>query len=195
MISNSGRLYSYIFKKLMGVRPREYMAANIFPELGINDNKIGWRKNSDGVHTNGWGMIMSAYDMAKLGQLYLQNGLSAPDTHLISSDWVNLSAKTFHVVGHGQRMGFPYWTIMNEADIGEIYCTGGTFSNILNPATDFAMQYICFEPEQERVYVEQTDGGGLEALPKFVAFERTTSYENKKSKKKIKKTKSSKKSK
>merc|ERR1712232_669247 len=74
----SDNKYSFLFEHLMESGPREYMASNVFLALGIDNSEISWRRNSDGKDVSTFGTYLSAYDMAKFGQLYLQKGMSAP---------------------------------------------------------------------------------------------------------------------
>ena len=85
---SSYNLLSYFIKERTGMSPREYAAKNIFPLLGMEDSEIEWWKNEDGMEYSFHGMAMNAYQMAKFGQLFLQNGLVAPDVPLIRADWV-----------------------------------------------------------------------------------------------------------
>jgi len=178
-------LYSYIFLQLTGQGMREYMTSNVFPALGIRNDAIAWLKNSDGVDATN-GMKLSAYDMAKFGQLYLQKGMSAPNASLISADWIEKSLTGFVPRELGVNYGF-HWDVYDHND-DKVYCA----------AQGFGGQMICFYPELERVFVRQTQTPTLTEYlsPKddFFVFERTTVFKesrkpNKALKKKSKKSK------
>jgi len=144
--------------QLTGQGMRDYMASNVFPALGIDNNLIGWAQNSDGVETANTAMFLSAYDMAKYGQLYLQNGMSTQDDSLVSTDWIEESFKPFVEVtpsGFGiDDIGsddivlgyYGHMWYIREYDGSNVYCASGTMTQI-----------ICVHPETERVFVRKSD--------------------------------------
>lgn len=170
-------LYSYIFLELTGQGMREYMTLNVFPALGIDNDAIAWLKNSDGVDATN-GMKLSAYDMAKFGQLYLQKGMSAPNASLISADWIEKSLTDVVPTGFlGYNYGY-HWDVYDHND-DKVYCAHPGLGG----------QWICFYPELERVLVRQINGSSAYSLKDdFFVFERTTVFkESRKPKKALKK--------
>ena len=71
-----------------GISLAEYLGRRLFTPMGITD--FYWEKSPDGIEKGGWGLYMSIYDYAKLGQLYLNggvwNGIS-----LVPAEWVKKS--------------------------------------------------------------------------------------------------------
>lgn len=71
-----------------GISLSEYLGRRLFTPMGITD--FYWEKSPDGIEKGGWGLYMSVYDYAKLGQLYLDggvwNGIS-----LVPEEWVKKS--------------------------------------------------------------------------------------------------------
>jgi len=84
------QILSYVIREVSGMSPRENLAA-ILPALGTDDSAIDWMVNADGIEYAFHGLMLTAEQMAKVGQLYLQDGLSAPNKTLISSEWVEAS--------------------------------------------------------------------------------------------------------
>jgi len=155
-------------------------ASNVFPALGIRNDYIEWLKNSDGVDATS-GMKLSAFNMAKFGQLYLQKGMSAPDVSLISADWIEKSLTDVVPAGFvGENLGF-HWTAYDHND-DKVYCStqglGGT-------------TICCFYPKLKRVFVRQAinQTPAYNAKDDFFVFDRTTVFKNKALKKKLKKSK------
>lgn len=74
----------------------------------------GWVADPKGVNTAGWGLAMTAVDMAKIGQLYLQDG-NWRGRQIVSSSWVERSIKE-----HSRweemnlRYGYLWWLIDNR---------------------------------------------------------------------------------
>lgn len=124
------------------------------------------------------GLLLTAPQMAKFGQLYLQNGLAATDLQLVARDWTEQST-TEKIQGQvldpfnpGQVIlkagyGYLFW-IYNDTSLGNYYCAIGAYG-----------QDICVHPELQRVSVQQRDGdadpfGNL--VTTAVAFDETISF-------------------
>eukprot|EP00804_Cyclotella_cryptica_P018443 CCRYP_004284-RB/>CCRYP_004284-RB protein AED:0.05 eAED:0.05 QI:210/1/1/1/0.75/0.77/9/473/767 len=179
-------LYSYIITARTGMSPRELMASTVFPALGINNDEIGWRTNSDGMDVVTWGMYLNAHQMAKFGQLILQNGLSALDREIISPGYItDCTSKQVEIDGDGYYgvwwYGFWWYTYSGQTvgnkEVGDYFCAIGAQS-----------QYICVHPELERVLVRQSDcewwGCDGDVDPEridVVLFEASTSFGNEES--------------
>ena len=69
----------------------------------------GWVADSKGIHAGGWGLTLSAKDMLKLGQLYLNDGYFNGQP-IVSSDWVKQSTtehSRWDKIGKG--FGYLWW--------------------------------------------------------------------------------------
>ena len=64
----------------------------------------GWVAGPTGVHTAGWGLNVSAVDMAKIGQFMLNGGVWN-GTHIVSEEWVKAST-TEH--SRWKKLDLPY---------------------------------------------------------------------------------------
>jgi CubicO group peptidase (beta-lactamase class C family) len=93
----------------------------LFRPLGVTPGE-GWIKDVDGYYIASGDIIFSARDMAKFGQLYLDEGKYSGQ-QIISAEWVRDSLQTYSVnefevtsVGKFKNMGYGYmwWS----ADIG-----------------------------------------------------------------------------
>jgi len=68
-------LLSGAFSKVKPEGMHKYLRKNLFDPMGFGEshwNVDFWNVN---IPLGGWGLYLSAYDMARLGQLYLQNGV------------------------------------------------------------------------------------------------------------------------
>lgn len=72
----------------IGLTLSEYLGRKLFTPMGITD--FYWEKSPDGIEKGGWGLYMSIYDYAKLGQLYL-NGGTWNGVSLVPEEWVKKS--------------------------------------------------------------------------------------------------------
>lgn len=86
----------------------------------------GWAVDPKGVNTAGWGLCLTPRDMAKIGQLYLNNGIYE-DRRILSSKWIWDSTK------EKSRWGeLPYGYLWWIADYDGYHCyaaigDGGNF--------------------------------------------------------------------
>lgn len=80
---------------------------DIFPRMGISRFDFHWwRIFSGGLEGSAYGFRTNPRTMAKLGQLYLQDGLSAPRELLIPQDWVRMS--TTNQLARDDRSHVPW---------------------------------------------------------------------------------------
>ena len=66
-------MLSAIVQKLTGEKINDYLTPRLYEPLGIEG--VRWEENAEGVNVGGWGMYLKTEDMAKFGQLFLQNGV------------------------------------------------------------------------------------------------------------------------
>jgi hypothetical protein len=81
-------LVSAIIQQATGMSAAEYAQPNLFEPLGMTN--ITWWADPQGVSEGCDGVAWSAYDLAKLGYLYLHDG-EWDGQQVISSDWVEAS--------------------------------------------------------------------------------------------------------
>ncbi len=84
-------------------------------EFNKATNISGWVADSDGVNTGGWGLTLSALDMAKIGQLCLDGG-KWNGKQIVSNDWINESTKEH---SRWKKMNLPYgylWWIIDDKE-------------------------------------------------------------------------------
>ena len=97
-----------------GLTPRE-LARPIFAQMGIAESDYDWR-TFEGVEGTAFGLQTNPRVLAKLGQLYLQSGVSAPGTQLIPQEWVESSTtdqldhdeENFFGLLYGDTTGYGY---------------------------------------------------------------------------------------
>ena len=159
-------ILSYVIKERTGMSSSEYAARYVWPSLGIDDSETGWWKNQDGMDYAFHGAQLTAAQMAKFGQLYLQEGLAGPGNALISSEWVsnssypqvNATVEAPDAPTWYPNYGYLFWVLsgmnLGISNVGDFYCALG-----------LGGQDICVSPELQRVSVQQRDvdeeDGGL----------------------------------
>lgn len=91
-----------------GISLSEYLSRRLFHPMGIGN--FYWEKCPKGIEKGGWGLYMSVYDYAKLGQLWLQHGLwngiqLLPEAWVSTASSMQISHKDFCREGYG----FQVW--------------------------------------------------------------------------------------
>lgn len=141
-------LLSAILKSRTGVHADVYAARHLFPALGIE--KWYWHRNFDGHTHTGGGLSLTARDMAKLGQLYLNKGKWA-GVQVLPESWVEESLRMqVDLTPPGQPpAGYGYlWWILAPDPRGAgkelVYAARGRFG-----------QFIFIVPEHDMVVAIQ----------------------------------------
>ena len=89
--------------------PLEFGNSYLFPQLGIENPN--WDAGYQNINDGSSSLYLNLRDMVKLGQLYLQDGLSGSD-QIISSDWVERATNV--QTGSGWNYGYLWWLQDNE---------------------------------------------------------------------------------
>jgi hypothetical protein len=89
----STNILSYIIKEKTGLSPRQFGAKYVFPLLGIDNTKLKWDQNNDGIETSYSQLKVTTIMMCKVAQLHLQEGHPSPEVKvpLLSKEYINQS--------------------------------------------------------------------------------------------------------
>lgn len=112
-----------IIKRSVGIEADKYAEENLFKALGISQYKWSRRKNN--ILATGGGLALRARDMAKIGQMYLNNG-KWNDQQVIPENWIKAS-KQPHVSTHAGGYGYQWWIRrfkVNDQKIKAFYADG-----------------------------------------------------------------------
>ena len=101
---------SAIVTKRTGETLTEYLTPRLFGPLGIT--KYYWETCPKGITKGGWGLLLCAEDMAKLGQLYLQRG-KWNGQQLVSEYWIEISTAR-HLKTQNDTYGYGYQLWMEQ---------------------------------------------------------------------------------
>lgn len=84
----TNHIMSRIIQRRSGQTPRQFVVSQgLFSNIGISENDYGWTQFG-GVEGSAYGLMSNPRILAKLGQLYLQNGMASSTNQLIPSSWV-----------------------------------------------------------------------------------------------------------
>ena len=117
--------------------PLEFGNSYLFPQLGIDNPN--WDDGYQNINDGSTSLYLNLRDMVKLGQLYLQDGLSGSE-QIISSEWVE---RATNVQTGTENYGYLWWLQDNE---------GTSYS-----ARGLGGQVIAVYPEYELVIGAQSD--------------------------------------
>lgn len=127
-------LLSGILVRATGQSVFDFASENLFSPLGItverslkfhnkeeqmefNKSKTisGWAADTAGVNTGGWGLTLSPMDMAKIGRLYLDDGVWN-GKQIVSAEWLKEST-TVHSQWKKENLNYGYlWWITDEKE-------------------------------------------------------------------------------
>jgi CubicO group peptidase (beta-lactamase class C family) len=117
--SGATELLAYIFKKETGQDIEAYAEAHLFKPLGIQHR---WKRTYIGVVDTEGGLYLTGSDLAKIGYLYLHDGVW-DGQRLISEDWVHKSLTPATDTGwQGLKYGFKWWLYPRKS--GELVWMG-----------------------------------------------------------------------
>lgn len=89
-------------------------------------NVRGWVADPQGVNTAGWGLNLTPMDMAKIGQLCLDEGMWK-DKQIISAEWIDESTKEHSRWG---KLSYGYlWWVIDDKE--KIYAAMGDGGNVI----------------------------------------------------------------
>ena len=105
-------LLSAILQQQTGINALLFAEKYLFGPLGISD--VSWPSNTQGITIGYGGLHMRPQDMAKIGYLFLNNGLWE-DKQIISSKWIKDSAHKYVSTAESFGYGYQWWiTESNE---------------------------------------------------------------------------------
>ncbi|MFC1530357.1 serine hydrolase domain-containing protein [Gemmatimonadota bacterium] len=109
---NSGLpiLLGAILRNRTGLNAEQFAVQYLFTPLGID--ACDWSLMPDGAPHTGGGLALRPRDMARIGQLYLQDGLWN-SARIVSEEWVEESTRTH---SDEARYGYLWWLDTHDID-------------------------------------------------------------------------------
>lgn len=113
-VYNSGatELLSHLIKKGTGQQAHEYAAEHLFRPLGITDTY--WKTTPTGLADTEGGLYLTARDLAKIGYLYLHDGVW-DGTRILPEGWVQASTApkvdTRPGFPRSRKYGYQWWVL------------------------------------------------------------------------------------
>lgn len=104
--SGSSHMLAAIIQKSSGKNLYDFARESFFGPLGISDPR--WERDPEGLPIGGWGLRLSPRDMAKLGYLYLHEGLWE-GKQVVPAAWVRESTRPHIKADGGWAYGYQWW--------------------------------------------------------------------------------------
>ena len=144
-------ILSGILFRATGMKTVDFANEFLFAPIGIKEHKTFFVKNAEehkafiisktpkenvwltdpqGLGTPGYGLCMSASDMAKIGQLCLNHGM-ADGTQIVSADWIRaITTPTYTADERFRNMKYgSLWWILDESK--PVYAAVGDSGNVI----------------------------------------------------------------
>lgn len=103
--SGATELLAYIFEKETGQDIERYAKQHLFAPLGID---YFWKRTPLGVVDTEGGLYLSGEDLAKIGYLFLHDGVW-DGKRIVSSNWVKESLVPRLDAEEGMKYGYKWW--------------------------------------------------------------------------------------
>lgn len=104
--SGCSHVMSAIIQETTGIGTLAFADSALFGPLGISD--VEWETDGSGIPNGGWGLNLTPRDMAKLGLLYLNDGVWGGQ-QVVPVEWVRASLSDGIDTGDGWRYGYQWW--------------------------------------------------------------------------------------
>ncbi len=136
--SGVSELLAYIFQKETGQDIEKYGEKYLFTPLGIDHY---WKRSPMGVVDTEGGLFLRTTDLAKIGYLYLHDGMWNGQ-QIVSKDWVKQSLAPFIDAEEGFKYGYKWWLLPRTDRPGFIWMARG-----------FGGQRLMVFPEEDLIAV------------------------------------------
>ncbi|MCX9080169.1 MAG: serine hydrolase, partial [Candidatus Methanoperedens sp.] len=151
------QLLSAIVQRAVGHPLHEYIVPNLFEPMGIGD--FEWLVDESGTTVGGGSLSITPRDMAKLGLLYLHNGIWG-DEQLVPAEWVASSltpqGKAFYPPTDQDEIiewyGYKWWLWKEDWHFG--------YRSI--QAQGYAGQQVLVFPELSLIFVTTANQDGVD---------------------------------
>jgi CubicO group peptidase (beta-lactamase class C family) len=119
--SGVSELLAYIFEKETGQDIERYGDKYLFTPLGMDHY---WKRSPLGVVDTEGGLFLRTTDLAKIGSLYLNNGMW-DGRRIVSEEFVKQSLAPFIDAEEGFKYGFKWWLLPRTDRTGYIWMARG----------------------------------------------------------------------
>jgi CubicO group peptidase (beta-lactamase class C family) len=134
--SGTSELLAYIFQKETGQDIEKYGEKYLFTPLGMDHY---WKRTPLGVVDTEGGLFLNGGDLAKIGYLYLHDGIW-DGKQIVSKEWAKQSLTPFIDAEGDFKYGFKWWLLPQKDGAGYVWMGRG-----------FGGQHLMVFPEKELI--------------------------------------------
>jgi len=167
--ANYNLLANILFKATQKT-PLEFAQETLFdmmeiPSFTSNSKNIDWEADAKGVNYGGFGLKLCGRDMAKLGYLYLEEGLWKGQ-RLVQADWILQSTST-KVPTNKKDLFYGYgWWVCNVYGLKTFYAIGAGGQYIIcTPELNLVQVFLC---EKNSMAYEEVDQLWRKTIKEFM---------------------------
>lgn len=129
-------LLSALITEATGYDTLSFAQEFLFDPLGISE--VRWSQDRHGMYYAGFGLHLTARDMAKFGYLYLNNGIWDGE-QIVPADFVAEATKTHHAVDGYTGYGYQsWWTCLGTG----VYYAAGIYGQRIYVVPDLDMVVV-----------------------------------------------------
>jgi CubicO group peptidase (beta-lactamase class C family) len=140
--SGASQLLAHIFRVATGKDIEEYAAQHFFAPLGIE--QYHWKRSPSGLADTEGGLYLRPHDLAKIGFLFLKNGVW-DGQQIVRPEWIKASvAPSVTVAPNGVKYGFKWWLYLYGEDGSRLAWAGSGFGGqipVVLPEYDLVMVF------------------------------------------------------
>jgi len=133
--SGVSHVLSGIIQRGSGLLTQDFARERLFGPLGISDPH--WDTDADGLAIGGWGLMLTPREMAKLGYLYLHEGVW-DGQQIVPAEWVKASTTDHIETGGDLDYGYQWWVYPT----GDAYTALGLDGQIIYVAPASALVVV-----------------------------------------------------
>ncbi|ACB84597.1 serine hydrolase domain-containing protein [Natranaerobius thermophilus] len=141
--SADSHVLSHIIEKATGMKPYEFADKYLFEPLDINMSYLSWIADDYGVNLGGSGIKMHTKDMAKIGDLALNDG-SYNGKDVVPEEWIERTFQDGSEVSDDVKYGYHWYIYEDYPDIEyKFYGHTGSFGQglFVVPELDLVLAY------------------------------------------------------
>lgn len=112
--SGNGILMAPILQNITGIETEQFATEKLFDPLSINEWK--WERIPGDFVNASWGLHLKPIDMAKIGYLYLKNGMWNEQL-IFNETWRRQTTRSRSSVSNYYNYGYFWWRFAEYADV------------------------------------------------------------------------------
>jgi CubicO group peptidase (beta-lactamase class C family) len=140
-------LLSAAVQAASGVTTREFADRYLFQPLGVDGSS--WDADPNGILFGGWGLSLTPRDMAKLGYLFLRQGVWDGNP-IVSPDWVRNATRSHTAAGNNLDYGYQWWVYPSFRAYAALGAGGQTI--LVIPGLDLVVVTTAAVENNDRIY-------------------------------------------